>query len=233
MTILETLRRKIAPELNLLYTVPPHSVGDIIDCGWSCREHALHVRVLCALFGVSGDLCFGEFMVDSAFLPRITSGGAGDCHAWCRVKDVIPVDLSMTFAHYGIKPQLDGPVFGAGKNGDYAIVYRRAEEPLGQRPQVPHCIIFREHKTVDHAPDALTQNPYLFIYPPAHSNQTNWDAMFGPEIYARITAHCFAVATRKANPLSRAMNSQGAIRWISNNYPSATNEIISKLTNAT
>src|SRR6266481_3055189 len=66
-----------------------------------------------------------------------------------------------------------------------------------------------------HSADAMTQNPYLFLYSPDPTDAQNWDALYGPEIYARISFHCFAVATRRANPIRRSMTSSEAARWVS------------------
>jgi hypothetical protein len=202
-----------------------------VDCGWFCREHALHVKVLCAMLGISADIRLGEFHLNSPDVLPTFSGESGDGHAWCRVKSTVPVDLSMTFKLYaaGAGPQLYAPVFGAGRNGDYIVSYHRFDESAPESPPHPHHIVFREHEVIDHAAEALSQNPYLLLYAPDPTDDLNWDGLYGPEIYARISFHCFAVATRRTRPLSGRISAIEAPKWIAKQYPTALADIRSIL----
>jgi hypothetical protein len=186
------------------------------------------------MLGISSDIRLGEFHLESPDIIPTFSGESGDGHAWCRVKSTTPVDLSMTFKLYaaGAGPQLYAPVFGTGLNGDYFLSYHRFNEPAPKAPTHRHHIIFREHELIQHTPDALTQNPYLFLHPPDPADTQNWDALYGPEIYARISAHCFAVATSRAKPIRRSLSSRDAAKWISTQYPNATNDVLTAIKNA-
>ena len=232
MNIRHTLRTIVAPELNLFYTVPPFKHGNTVDCGWFCREHALHVKVVCALLGISADIRLGEFHLTSPDVPLTFSGESGDGHAWCRVKATVPVDLSMTFKLYaagGAGPQLYAPVFGTGRNGDYVVSYHRFDEATPPSPAHPHHIVFREHELINHSAEALSQNPYLLVHAPDPTNDLNWDALYGPEIYGQISFHCFSVATRRAKSLCGRISAIEAPKWIASQYPAALADILSML----
>jgi hypothetical protein len=140
----------------------------------------------------------------------------------------------MTFELYaaGAGPQLDGRVFGSGRNGDYVIQYHLVDQPEPDVPTHPNYILFREHSLLGHSASSLTQNPYLFLHEPDRTSPTNWDALYGSEIYAQISYHCFCVATRQAKPIPAGMAPVDAPKWISNQYPSAVDDILSLLDNS-
>jgi hypothetical protein len=208
VTIFETLR-SIASELNLIYTTPPIRWEDGgFDCGWFCREHALHTKLLCATLNIDSDILLGDFEVHAAGLNSVTSGSEGVGHAWCRVKSTVPVDLSMTFFHFagdGLGPQLDKPVIGSGRNGDFVVRYERQNKtPIGGAiTTAPAAVIFRESSTVRCTSQELLADPFQFLLPPRAGGQS-WSELFGDEIYAKVTAHCVEVAKGRVRPLRRS-----------------------------
>lgn len=226
MNIEHALRKVAAPELNAVYTVP---LRPGIDCGWFCREHTLHTKVLCALLGVTADIRFGDF---SVIVPpgNITSGHEGNGHVWCGLDGVLPVDLSMTFAktNLGHFPQLTAPVWGLGQNGHFLLSYRRRSESIP--PQSSPCqVVFTEHKIVEFSARDLTHDPYLLLHTPDPTEPKNWDALFGRDIYAKITWHCFLLATNKVAPLRQRLTAPQLVRRISTNYSTAKAAILSRL----
>jgi hypothetical protein len=230
VNIRHALRTVVAPELNFLYTVPPFQHhGGITDCGWYCREHALHLRVLCAMLGVDADVRLGEFHLRCS-IGRADSGESGDGHAWCRVKSTLPVDLSMTLELYWgtAGPQLYRSVFGTGHNGDYAIGYHRFDEPEPVTSH-PNYIVFREHSRVDHSADSLIRNPYSFLNAPDTTNPKSWEVLYGFEIYARITMHCFTVLTARGKSIPKTLSQGDAARWVNRRYPNAVDAVLAEL----
>jgi len=218
MNLQTTLCRFIAPELNHLYTVPPHMTDGYIDCGWSCREHALHLYTLCVALGIQCEVCLGEFVVHSPAVPLTSSGGLGDAHAWCRLNRACPVDLSMTFWHYGNGPQLKAPVFGIGVNGEYLITYRNSADEKTKRPQHPHVIVFHEFTRRKFKTTALLADPYELLIRPRENDDLSWHVLFGPSIYGKISLHCLRIAQRRTTSINRNMNAKEAVRWICQNY---------------
>ena len=225
MTIFEALR-SVATDLNLLYTTPPIKWEDGgFDCGWFCREHALHTTLLCASLGIDSEIFLGDFEVHAAGLTSVCSGNDGVGHAWCRVKSTVPVDLSMTFFHFaggGLGPQLCKPVMGVGRNGDFWVLYQRKNEQgiEGQMTNAPAIVIFQESAPVPYTHHELLADPFKFLLPPRPGGQS-WSELFGDDIYAKVTAHCIEVANRRVKPLSRKHDSRSAIRWIAANYSNA------------
>jgi hypothetical protein len=53
----------------------------------------------------------------------------------------------------------------------------------------------------------------------------NWDARYGPEIYARITLHCFRCATGDADTTWPRLSPSEAPAWITSEYPDAIDEL--------
>ena len=233
MNVRHTLRAVIAPELNRIYTGPPYqkTPGGEVDCGWSCREHALHVRVLCALLGLSADVRLGEFDLKSPDVVETQSGTAGDGHAWCRVKSTLPVDLSMTFRFFaaGAGPQLYAPVFGLGRNGDYMLSYRLRDEAAPVEAADVHHITYTEHQILAFTPEELTNQPYLLIHSPDPNDHQNWDALFGQDLYAGITWHCFLLATGGGKSIPSKLSAGKAAKWIVSTYPNAVRDICAML----
>ena len=166
MSVLKTLRERVAPELNHLYVVPPAEAPGGLDFGWRGREHALHAFFVARMFGTAADICTGDFAVLSRFVPPLTSMGRDDDHAWCSINGVAPVDVSMTFKHYGNAPQLRSAIVGEGRNGDWDIQYAYDESPMDENVQNRNEIIFIEKKVHDHSEAALLSDPYLLLHPP-------------------------------------------------------------------
>jgi len=225
MTVISALRQMVAPELNHLYTVPPFIAADGgNDCGWYCREHALHVLFVASLFGARCDVRHGDFLICAPPYILITSIDSGAGHSWCSVNGVIPFDLSMTFRFYAPGPQLLGPIAGPGRNGPYTIVYSNDDEAARACEQ-PGVIHYVEREVQQASLLDLVSNPYGVIHAPIVDDPQSWHRIYGPEIYAKISLHCYRIATRAAKPLHRNLNPVDAARWISEQYPNAMHDL--------
>lgn len=219
MSVLKTLRERVAPELNHLYTTPPGERPGGIDFGWRGREHALHTFFVARLFGAEAEIALGDFAVISRFVPPLTSMGTDQDHAWCVINGVAPVDLSLTFLHYGNVPQLHAPIVGEGRNGDWHVEYAEDDSALDESVQERNDILYIEKSLEARPPAQLLENPYLFLPPPAADDTTSWPARFGPAIHAQITLHCFRCATGEAKSIRQRLAREPAIAWIAENYP--------------
>lgn len=88
-------------EIHHFLWIDPQRVGDSLDAGWSCREHALVLGLLVESFGHRTLLVHGE-----AFFARGASGKSASTsfsqkpHNWVLVQDVGAIDIS-------IKPDFD------------------------------------------------------------------------------------------------------------------------------
>lgn len=229
MSVLKTLRERVAPELNHLYTVPPGEKTGAVDFGWRSREHALHAYFVARMFGAEAEIARGDFAVISRFVPPLTSMGGTDDHAWCVVNGVAPVDLSLTFLHYGNVPQLHAPIVGEGRNGDWHVEYAEDDSALDESVQERNDILYIEKSLLSETAAQLLENPYLLLAPPHAEDATSWHARYGPGIYAKISRHCFECATSRAKNTRQRLNSQQAIAWIAENYPAAETEIAKTL----
>ena len=80
--------QKVKPELNHIYTEHPKHTVTGLDCGWYCREHALHLYVLGLLLKKSPRFTWGTSFfaarVEIAIIPsgmRVTMHGVVLTHA--------------------------------------------------------------------------------------------------------------------------------------------------------
>lgn len=229
MNIIATLRHKIAPELNHLYTVPPFIAPDGgNDCGWYCREHALHVLFVASLFGATCDVRHGDFLVCATPHILITSLDSGAGHTWCSVNGVTPLDLSMTFRFYAPGPRLRAPVAGTGRNGPYTIAYADNDK-AARACEHPGMVHYVEREVDQLSLLALVSDPYALIHARIVDDPQSWHRIYGPEIYAKISLHCYRIATRETKPLHRSYNPIEAARWISEHYPDASQDLSARL----
>lgn len=232
MSVLKTLRERIAPELNHLYTTPPGERPGGVDFGWHSREHALHTFFIARLFGAEAEIARGDFAVISRFLPPLTSMGTGQDHAWCVINGVAPVDLSLTFLHYGNVPQLHAPIVGEGRNGDWHVEYAEDESALDENVQQRNDILYIEKSLQPETPAQLLENPSLLLPAPGADDTTSWSARFGASIYAKITLHLFRCATGEAKSIRPRLAREPAFAWIAENYPEPEAALLAALTKA-
>lgn len=229
MTVVKTLRQTVAPELNHLYTIPPFATDTGMDCGWFSREHALHTFFVCRLAGAAAELRTGDFAVLSQAMPPLTSIDSGAEHAWCSVEDVVPVDLSLTFVFLGRVPQLKAPIAGAGPNGEWEVRYAKDDSLLDENVQKGNEILYIERKFHLHTEAALLENPYVFLDPPRIGDTQSWHALYGPDIYAKISLHCHRCSVDPAVSVCNRFPRAQAMAWIAENYPAPETQIITQL----
>ncbi len=228
MSVLKTLRERVAPELNHLYTVPPGEKAGAVDFGWRGREHALHTFFVARLFGAEAGIARGDFAVISQFVPPLTSMGSDQDHAWCVINGGAPVDLSLTFSHYGQVPQLRAPIVGEGRNGDWHIEYAEDESALDESVQQRNDILYIEKSIVAETAAQLLENPYLLLAAPQADDPASWHALYGPSIYSKISLHCFHCASSRAKSIRQRLKRDEAVAWIAENYPNAHDELLAR-----
>jgi hypothetical protein len=226
MNALKPLRQIVAPELNFLYTMPPTPRPDGgVECGWFSREHALHAFFVARLLGATAELRSGDFAVLSRAVPPLTTLETGIAHGWCAIDNVMPVDLGMNFALFPRAPQLRMPVVGEGANGGWQIRYTRDESLLDEKIQNDHEIIFIERKIHEETPEALLNDPFLFLAPPQIGERERWHALYGPDFYAKVSLHCFRCVSDEALSVRKRFTRAQAAGWIATNYPAPEKQI--------
>lgn len=99
MQFTEILSQMVKPELNHIYTEPPQRMNHGLDCGWYCREHALHLYGLAVLMRKYAEICLGDFILRRPGWESCHSVGDASNHAWCRIDKCWPVDVSMNVKH--------------------------------------------------------------------------------------------------------------------------------------
>jgi hypothetical protein len=229
MSVLKTLRDTVAPELNHLYTMPPADTADGLDAGWHGREHALHAFFVARMFGASADIRTGDFAVLSPYLPPLTSIDRKIDHTWCSVNGVAPVDLALNLALFGQVPQLRTAIIGEGRNGDWEIQYTDNESVLDESFGHTNEIIFIERTIHPHSETALLETPSLLLMPAPAGDKDSWTAKYGADIYAKITLHCYACATRSAKNVRQRLDREAALAWIAEQYADAGPQILKVL----
>jgi len=229
VNIIGFVKNVLAPELNHLYTAPPFKTKTGIDCGWFCREHAYHVHLVCSLLKIQSDIRLGEYAIHTPLIGSVVYLDLqGEGHAWNSIKRNLPVDTSMTFLHFafGQGPQLGNTIANTGKNGAFEIVYTKDYETAKAYDGLYNTVFFVENSVLDRASDELLIDPFLFIHPPNINDPLNWTSLFGSDIYAKITLHCYNIAQRRVKSLQKSKTNNEAIEWIANSYPDATNILL-------
>jgi hypothetical protein len=229
MSVLKTLRERVAPELNHLYTKPPSEAAGVLDFGWRSPEHALHTFFIARMFGAEAEIARGDLAVISRFVPPLTTMGSGNEHAWCIVNGTAPVDLSFNLQHYGNGPQLRAPIVGDGPNGDWHIEYAEDESALDESVQQRNDILYIEKSILAETAAQLLENPYLLLPAPKSDEPTSWHSLYGPSIYAKITLHCFQCAMSRAKNIRQRLPREQAIAWIAQLYPAPEDSIRKEL----
>jgi hypothetical protein len=229
MSVLKTLRDVVAPELNHLYTTPPSETPAGIDCGWHGREHALHAFLVARMFGATADIRTGDYAVLSPYLPPLTSVDRPFDHTWCSVNGVAPVDLALTLACFGQAPQLRTAIAGDGQNGDWKVHYGDDEAMLDEGFGHTNEVIYIERDVHELGEAALLENPFLLLPPSAPDDATHPSRVHGANIYAKITLHCHACATRAAKSVRSRLNRDEALKWIAENYADAESKILKQI----
>ena len=187
MDFADILHRKVKPELNHIYTEKPHVTSGGLDCGWFCREHALHIYALAILMRKSTEICKGDFVLHRPLGDTYYSVGDASDHAWCRIEGCSPVDASMTVKY--LYPDIP----------DIGIVYGDRSD-LAKGFSIEHCsgisdqqlmefsirdtltIAYNEKTTQQHSLLNLLSDPFQFLHRPPPGNAT-FPQIFGAEVF--------------------------------------------------
>jgi hypothetical protein len=234
MNIQKRIAGLVKLELNHLYTVPPFKGDGYLDCGWYCREHALHCFVLCHMFGIGCELICGDFTVAPGLpLAAVTSPDAKADHVWCQTDDSCPFDLSMTFHLFGggesanaaIGPQLAGGITAPGQNGDFSVIYTKDESffrSLSETPPVVPWIGFLERQRLGIPIFDLLQDPFLLLHRPPRGG---WAELHGASIFNKISLHLYKLAKGHVAPLRATHSPQEAVQTIRARYSASTQKV--------
>jgi hypothetical protein len=223
------LERVIKPELNAIYVEPPFMADGGSDCGWFCREHALHTYILANMFHRRASIKTGDFVLHSEKGTGITSINSGADHAWCEIDGVMPVDLSMTFSYFkGEFPYLP-IVYGAKPSGKFDVRYFLSDEDLvNDSGAGSFAISYIERQTITPDVNQLLKSPYQFLYQPPLGSE-KWTEIHGDEIFSQTTVHLVRLAKEQLKPLCRSRSAKQVLKFIKSHYPNATCEILSSL----
>ena len=201
------------------------------DFGLFCREHAYHTFLLCHLYGIPAQIAIGHYFIKANKNITNCSLGSGADHAWCVSKNVFPIDMSMTFHLAPDYPNLDRPLIGVNKNGDYIIKYFTTEEEfkenIDNNPD-NSCIYFYEQSILNEPIIKLLNNPFCFMLPPSIPGQS-WADVHGKNIFAKITFHLYKLSKGLEKPLYKRFDSLSAVRHIKSKYMGAMPKLKSLL----
>lgn len=226
MSVLKALRQRIAPELNFLFTIPPAETPVGWDCGWRGHEHAWHAYFVARMFGSPASLCTGDFAILSQLVPPLTTLDREPKHAWCTLGELAPVDLSMTFVHFGDVPQLRTAITGEGPNGDWQVLYAVDETILDADRASGNEILYIERQVIAEPAETLLETPSLFLPPAPAGARDDWGTLHGPDIHAKISLHCYRSAAGGGRSIRNRGSREEAVAWIAGNYPDARAEIL-------
>jgi hypothetical protein len=231
MQLRNILERRVKPELNTIYTEPPFIANGGYDCGWFCREHALHTYVLALILGRRVTIKIGDFTIHSATSEALTSVDSGADHAWCEIDGAVPIDLSMTFVHFkGQFPNLSF-LYGTGSIGPFTSRYfTRNDDFMHDGAEGTFAISLLERQSVSPPLADILHEPYSFLQPPP-VGAPRWTEIHGPDIFSKTSLHIYKLALGHIEPVSRSRSAKEVLKFIKSRYPNATNQIISNATN--
>ena len=112
MNTAASIATQICPLLNHLLVTIPYRHNGGLDFGWFCREHALITKVVLNHSGVECEIVRGDVLIYIGGQKRLTTVDTGSDHVWCACKELLPLDLSMTFRHFPGYPNFNPPVLG-------------------------------------------------------------------------------------------------------------------------
>lgn len=232
MKLLEILATKVKPELNHIYTEPPFHVCGALDLGWFCREHALHLYGLAVLMHKKADICTGDYILRPPGGAFFRSVGDESDHAWCRIDDCVPVDVSITVKH--VCPEVPDISLVYGDRSDLCEPFKVQyciNEPddefleLGQHDKP--LIAYNEKNRHFYSVSEVLGDPFQFLHKPPPGRRT-FQEIHGPEVYFAITYHCYRLATEDIKPFCRYRNPSDTVRRIMKFNPNAK-DLIQKL----
>ena len=232
---IKKLIKKVKPELNHIYTEKPFMTQQCLDLGLFCREHALHLYGLAVLLGMDAEICTGDHILFHPDRDRVmfsTVDGSSD-HAWCRIADNVPVDVSFTikYLYKDIKdilllhaghPELYQPFtliyFSNETDANFKRIIERNEPLVGYNE--------KSHEQYDLL--ALLKDPFQFLLRPPLGTPSLID-MFGNDVFFSITYHCYRLVTEEINPLFTYRDPKSTIKGILKFNKNAKKEIINLL----
>ena len=229
MDFANILYRKVKPELNHIYTQKPFMTSGGLDCGWYCREHALHLYALAILMRKHAEICLGDFILCRPFGDTYFSVGDSSDHAWCRIDGCSPVDVSMTVKH--LYPDIPDIALVLGNRPDLATGFSieyfsdiSDTEFMDISTRDTLTIAYNEKIAQQHRLLDLLADPFQFLHRPPPGNAT-FPEIFGTEVFYAITHHCYRLATEQIQPLSRYRNPKSTVRQIMKYNPNPRNSI--------
>lgn len=216
--VVEALRTAVKPDLNCIYTEPPHRLATGADMGWFCREHALHVFLLARLLGLEAVIVRGDIAVRSG-TTRFMSMGSGADHAWCRVAGQSPVDVSVEFRYYRGLPPID-VVYGVGTSAAHPWSVQILQGGDAEKKRLSnllenadHSIVYIERQVVDVTAIELLQDPWRFLLEPP-AGMPRFTEIHGEDVFDRITQHCLKLVHGDAKPVSTFLTARDALARI-------------------
>ena len=225
----DLLAKKVRPELNHIYTEPPHQTLTGLDCGWYCREHAFHLYALAYILQKPAEICLGDFILRRPNHDTYFSVGDKSDHAWCRIGGCPLVDASMTVKHihpdipdieliYGSRPDLAEPFEVAHQIDipDETFMHlAKSENPL---------IAYNEKVRLRPAPSHVLSDPFDFLHKPPAGSRT-FPEIFGSDVFYAITYHCFRLITEDIRPLFPYRTPKSAVSQMMKYNPDAKNAV--------
>ena len=232
----ELLAEKVKPELNHIYTERPARRIGGLDCGWYCREHALHLYGLASMLGKFANICLGDFILRRPGGDTFFSVGDRSDHAWCRIDDCTPVDLSMTIKY--IYPDIPDVRLICGKRRDLAIDFEieyHVAVPDAQFMEIANenklTMAYNEKSSNSWSLTDLLADPFQFLHRPPTGTRS-FQELFGAEVFFAITHHCYRLLTEDIKPLCRYLDPWNTVARIVKYNPNARMSVESILSSA-
>lgn len=115
------LRQLVSPgflgELHHFLWTEPRLIGNCVDAGWNCRDHALVLSFLLQDFGIECAVAHGEAVFGRGpAAGKPSSSYSQNPHSWILVKDLGAIDLSIKPAFTSAGERYEVPLDGVFLN---------------------------------------------------------------------------------------------------------------------
>ena len=229
MNFPDVISQRVKPELNHIYTERPTRQSGGLDCGWYCREHALHLYCLATLMGKTSEICLGDFVLHRPGGDSYHSVGDDSDHAWCRIDDCAIVDASMTVRH--LYPDIPDIALVYGNRPDLApgfVIDYRVNAPDEQFRHLVgtdrRVIGYNEKRRLGYSATELLSDPFRFLFRPPPGRPTMQE-IYGADVFYAITHHCYRLVVERTKPLHHYRDPKGTVAQILKYNPNAKDSI--------
>ncbi len=229
MNLEEKICSVVRSELNHIYTEPPFYAHGGSDLGWFCREHAIHLFSLAWIMGLPAQVVLGDFVIVLPDGKKVSSLNDDSDHAWCRIGNTEPVDVSATTRFLDQNNKEMGAVWGIKTtSGGYSVSQIKEKGIKKKLNTDSPQMIYIKRKELAFDPIDLQSNPYQFLFNPP-SGCPKFTQVHNEDVFFQITWHCFRLLLGDAKPFHTYRTSKDTVKGMIKFNPNAKQNYVSQI----